>query len=63
MDAGLIERLRRGGYVLYFDSATERFTPANGEAAGVRQIHGRSGEVWGAASGEDALLLVRTSSG
>ncbi|RVX38468.1 protein kinase-like protein [Nonomuraea polychroma] len=49
--------------LISFDPATERFTPANGEAAGVRQIHGRPGEVWGAASGEDALLLVRTSSG
>ncbi|MFG1710325.1 hypothetical protein ACFLIM_44870 [Nonomuraea sp. M3C6] len=44
-----------------FDPATERFTPANGEAAGVRQIHGRPGEVWGAASGQDALLLVKTA--
>ncbi|MFB4277577.1 hypothetical protein ACBJ59_19965 [Nonomuraea sp. MTCD27] len=47
--------------LLGFDPATERFTPASGEAAGVRQIHGRPGEVWGAASGQDALLLVRTA--
>ncbi|MGP3910048.1 Vgb family protein [Nonomuraea sp. 10N515B] len=49
--------------LISFDPATERFTPANGEAAAVRQIHGRPGEVWGAASGQDALLLVRTASG
>ncbi|WP_188190031.1 Vgb family protein [Nonomuraea sp. SYSU D8015] len=49
--------------LISFDPATERFTPVNGEAAAVRQIHGRPGEVWGAASGQDALLLVRTATG
>jgi virginiamycin B lyase len=45
--------------LLAFDPATERFT-ATGPAPAVRQIHGRAGEVWGAASGDDQILLVRT---
>jgi virginiamycin B lyase len=46
-----------------FDPATERFTslPLPGGGAAVRQIHGRPGEVWGAASGQDRLVLVRTA--
>jgi virginiamycin B lyase len=45
-----------------FDPATETFSAANGDAPAVRQLHGRTGEVWGAASGEDQILLVRTGS-
>ncbi len=45
-----------------FDPKTERFTtvalPAN--PANVRQILGRPGEVWGAESAADALIVVRT---
>jgi virginiamycin B lyase len=45
-----------------FDPATSRFTrvllPSAGAA--VRQIHGRTGEVWGAESGTDKLVLVAT---
>jgi virginiamycin B lyase len=45
-----------------FDPATQRFTrfdlPTPG--ANVRQIHGRRGEVWGAESGADKLVVVRT---
>jgi virginiamycin B lyase len=45
-----------------------RFTPANGrftrvklrEGANVRQLLGRKGEVWGAESGTDRLVVVRT---
>jgi virginiamycin B lyase len=44
-----------------FDPATEKFTPASGAAPAVRQIHGRAGEVWGAASGDDKLLLIKIS--
>jgi virginiamycin B lyase len=49
--------------LLRFDPATETFTPARGAAPAVRQIHGRAGEVWGAASGDDELLLIRTGTG
>lgn len=44
-----------------FDPATEKFEsfahPANGN---IRQIHGRPGEVWGALSGLDRLILATT---
>ena len=45
-----------------FDPVTQRFTrvrlpSANAE---VRQLLGREGEVWGAESGTDKLVLVRT---
>ena len=45
-----------------FDPVTQRFTrvrlpSANAE---VRQLLGRRGEVWGAESGTDKLVLVRT---
>jgi virginiamycin B lyase len=45
-----------------FDPGTERFTPVSLPAspANVRQIHGRPGEVWGAESAADALIVVRT---
>ena len=45
-----------------FDPDTERFTvlPLPDEGARVRQIHGRAGEVWGAESGADALVVIRT---
>jgi virginiamycin B lyase len=52
-----------GGRLLRFDPATETFTVVRGAAPGVRQLNGRRGEVWGAASGDDQLLLVRTGSG
>jgi virginiamycin B lyase len=45
-----------------FDPVTEEFTSValpSADAA-VRQIHGRSGEVWGAESGADRLVVVRT---
>jgi virginiamycin B lyase len=48
------------GRILCFDPATEKFTTADGPAPAVRQIHGRTGEVWGAASGDDELLRIRT---
>jgi virginiamycin B lyase len=50
-------------------NALVRFSPASGRftrfslptpAADVRQIHGRRGEVWGAESGADKLVVVRT---
>ncbi len=47
-----------------FDPETEAFTslmlPDAGSA--IRQIHGRPGEVWGAASGVDKLIVVRCQS-
>jgi virginiamycin B lyase len=45
-----------------FDPATEQFEsfPLPSTPADVRQIHGRSGEVWGAESAADKLVVVRT---
>jgi virginiamycin B lyase len=51
-----------GDILVRFDPLTERFTrvrlPSSGAA--VRQLHGRSGEVWGAESATDKLVVVRT---
>ena len=46
-----------------FDPTTETFTsyPLPGPASNVRQILGRPGEVWGAASALDQLVVIRTS--
>ena len=46
-----------------FDPVTERFTRVALPSAGaaVRQILGRRGEIWGAESGTDKLVLVTTS--
>lgn len=47
--------------IVRFDPATERFDSFPHAANGnVRQIHGRPGEVWGALSAHDKLLLVKT---
>lgn len=45
-----------------FDPASEDFTvlPLPSPSASVRQILGRPGEVWGAESGADKLVVVRT---
>jgi virginiamycin B lyase len=45
-----------------FDPATERFTVVAlpSSPANVRQLLGRPGEVWGAESGVDKLVVVRT---
>jgi len=45
-----------------FDPVTEGFTSVSlpSADAAVRQIHGRPGEVWGAESGTDRLVLVST---
>ena len=45
-----------------FDPVTQRFTRIRLPSAGanVRQILGRPGEVWGAESGTDKLVVVRT---
>jgi virginiamycin B lyase len=45
-----------------FDPATEEFTsfPLPSNPADVRQIHGRPGEIWGAESAADKLVVVRT---
>lgn len=47
-----------------FDSQNEAFTvfPLPSPGAGVRQLLGRSGEVWGAESGTDKLVVIRTGS-
>ncbi|HWL37980.1 MAG TPA: hypothetical protein VNQ77_17470 [Frankiaceae bacterium] len=46
-----------------FDPETERFTsyPLPTDPANVRQIHGRPGEVWGAESAADKLVVLVTA--
>ena len=48
--------------IVRFDPATEEFTsfPAESKPAEVRQMLGRPGEVWGAESAADRLVVVRT---
>ena len=47
--------------IVRFDPRTETFTPLPIAAnANVRQLLGRAGEVWGAESGRDRLVVVRT---
>jgi virginiamycin B lyase len=48
--------------IVRFDPRTEKFTSyPHGQAnAAVRQLLGRPGEVWGAMSGQDKLLLIKT---
>lgn len=48
--------------IVRFDPGTEQFTPypLPSERAFVRQLLGRPGEVWGAESGVDKLVVVRT---
>src|ERR1044072_8656426 len=47
--------------ILRFDPATEKFDTfqSNRRGAAVRQMLGRAGEVWGAESGTDRLVVVR----
>jgi virginiamycin B lyase len=47
--------------IVRFDPATEQFDsfPSNRRRADVRQLSGRPGEVWGAESGTDRLVVVR----
>ncbi|HZR46676.1 MAG TPA: SMP-30/gluconolactonase/LRE family protein, partial [Candidatus Manganitrophaceae bacterium] len=51
-----------GNALLRFDPETERFEtfPLPTPGARVRQLLGRPGEVWGAESGADKLVVVRT---
>jgi virginiamycin B lyase len=46
-----------------FDPATEEFTtyPLPSDPGEVRQLHGRPGEVWGAESAADKLVVIRTT--
>ena len=52
-----------GNAIVRFDAARERFVsfPLPDPGGSVRQLLGRSGEVWGAESGADKLVVVRTS--
>jgi len=47
--------------ILRFDPASERFSafPSDRPQAKVRQLLGRAGEVWGAESGTDRLVVIR----
>ncbi|MBI1779002.1 MAG: lyase [Proteobacteria bacterium] len=48
--------------ILRFDPSTEQFQaiPSTRSGANVRQIHGRSGEVWVPESGQGRIVLLRT---
>jgi virginiamycin B lyase len=48
--------------IVSFDPTTERFTsfPLPSSPGEVRQLHGRPGEVWGAESAADKLVVLRT---
>ena len=47
--------------IVRFDPATETFKsfPSDRDDANVRQLLGRPGEVWGAESGTDRLVVIR----
>jgi len=47
--------------IVRFDPPTERFEsfPSTARGAAVRQLLGRAGEVWGAESGADRLVVIR----
>lgn len=49
--------------LVVFDPETETFRsfPSDEAGANVRQILGRAGEVWGAESGNDRLVVIRTA--
>ena len=52
-----------GGNAMHsFDPATQEFTtyPLPSAGGNVRQILGRPGEIWGAESGVDKLIVIRT---
>jgi virginiamycin B lyase len=46
-----------------FDPSTEKFNVFASDKAGanVRQLDGRPGEVWGAESGNDRLVVIATA--
>ena len=48
--------------IVRFDPSTESFEafPSDRPGVAVRQLHGRPGEVWGAESGTDRLVRIRT---
>lgn len=48
--------------IVRFDPASEKFTsfPSDRRGAQVRQILGRPGEMWGAESGTDRLVVIKT---
>ena len=52
-----------GNALVRFDPATEEFRvfPLPSSPGNVRQILGRPGEVWGAESAADTLVVIRTS--
>ncbi|MEX0853303.1 MAG: lyase [Bauldia sp.] len=51
--------------IVRFDADSESFTsfPSDRSNANVRQLLGRTGEVWGAESGQDRLVVIRTDAG
>ncbi len=55
-------RGRGANALVRFDPARERFRsfPLRSPGASVRQLLGRPGEVWGAESGADRLVVART---
>lgn len=51
--------------IVRFDPVSEAFTsfPLESQPANVRQLNGRPGEVWGAESAADRLVVIRTAPG
>lgn len=51
--------------IVRFDPETQAFAsfPSDRDDAKVRQLNGRSGEVWGAESGTDRLVVIETETG
>jgi len=49
--------------IVRFNPQTQTFTgfPSDRPEASVRQLNGRPGEVWGAESGNDRLVVIRTT--
>jgi virginiamycin B lyase len=52
-----------GNAIVRFDPSTEKFNVFASDRAGanVRQLDGRTGEVWGAESGNDRLIVIQTA--
>ncbi|NOJ43220.1 Vgb family protein [Bradyrhizobium australiense] len=49
--------------IVRFDPVTEKFNafPSDKSGANVRQLDGRPGEIWGAESGNDRLVVIQTA--
>ena len=61
-ETGAVGQRLGANAILRFDPKTEKFDsfPLPDRYAGVRQLAGRKGEVWGAESGADKLFVLKT---